>query len=416
MQSMMTDTLQNLYAGHIDGFDREVLAFSPLPSDIIDPYISQNVDAMETMKITHNTLCTWIEESHKASYFTKHFVQLSRMIMNGVATMGRGLVTLNQNGEPLEKAPMSIGDLISAASYQFRKSHLGVFQTMRSHPEISERLLINQLGWSNTLMKLFKTREKLAKKPRIIDRVPQITAGDCPQGAAGAALPDAEAGSGNSCLNDLNAFNPFPEIREQGISELSALSEPHSYGAIRAYRALSGSDSQISGRGIGQKALSSRSAGSKAEQKNMLLSDGQDHKSESEKDEANQEKAIQTEATRTDAADSGNEEITSSREQQQASEDENIRETENSGFEKEFRIQDPGISDPDFHISSADPENEKNETEMSAKPEAEDHSPNEQNMRGPVKTVCSAGAETGPADAPDTRSRNSDDSLFRGPP
>ena len=420
MNPMMTDTLQNLYAGHIDGFDREVLAFSPLPSDIIDPYISQNVDAMETMRITHNTLCTWIEESHKASYFTKHFVQLSRMIMNGVATMGRGLVTLHQNGEPLEKAPMSIGDLISAASYQFRKSHLGVFQTMRSHPEISERLLINQLGWSNTLMKLFKTREKLAKKPQIINRVPQIAAEDCPQGAAGAALPNAEAGSGNGCLTDPGAFNPFSEIREQGISELSAISEPQSYGAIRAFRALSGSSSQISGKGKGRKALSTRTDGSEAEQKNLLLSDAQDHKSEIRKEAEKQEEAIRTEASRTDAADSGNEEITNSREQQQASEDENIRETENSGVEKEFRIQDPGISDPDFHISLADPdsgpENENNEPEMTEKPEAEDGSSNEQNMRDPVKTVCSAGTEKELSDAPDTRNRNTDNSLFRGPP
>ena len=180
------------------------------------------------------------------------------------------------------------------------------------------------------MMKLFKTREKLAKKPRIIDRVPQITAEDCPQGAAGAALPDAEAASENSCLNDPAAFNPFPEIREQGISELSAISEPQSYGAIRAFRALSGSNSRISGRDKGQKALSSRSAGSKAEQKNMLLSDAQDHRSESTKDAEKQEEAIQTEASRADAADSGNEEITSSREQQRASEDENIRETEDS--------------------------------------------------------------------------------------
>ena len=110
------------------------------------------------------------------------------------------------------------------------------------------------------MMKLFKTKEKLAEKPRIINRVPQIAAEDSPQGAAGAALPDAEAGSGKGCLNDDGALNPFSEIREQGISELSAISEPQSYGAIRAFRALSGSGSQISGRGKGQKALSKNSS------------------------------------------------------------------------------------------------------------------------------------------------------------
>ena len=31
----------------------------------------------------------------------------------------------------------------------------------RKNPEIGERLLLNQLGWTNTIFRLFKTREKL---------------------------------------------------------------------------------------------------------------------------------------------------------------------------------------------------------------------------------------------------------------
>ena len=78
-------------------------------------------------------------------------------------TMGRGLVTLYNRGEDLSQAPMQIGDLISVGSYHFRKSYLGVIQTAKSHPEISERLLVNQLSWTNILLRLYKTKEKLAK-------------------------------------------------------------------------------------------------------------------------------------------------------------------------------------------------------------------------------------------------------------
>ena len=73
------------------------------------------------MNLTNNALQLWVEEAKKASYFTKHFVTLSRMIMNGVATMARGLVTLHMRGEDLDQAPLSIkenrwrGDVVHSA-------------------------------------------------------------------------------------------------------------------------------------------------------------------------------------------------------------------------------------------------------------------------------------------------------------
>ena len=157
------NTLMNLYAGVVGPIDREVLSYSPLPSDIVDPYAAQDVDPANTMNLTYSAMAVWIDEAKKANYFSKHFVTLSKMIMNGTTTMARGLVTMHARGENLGSAPMSIGDLISLSSYHFRKSYLGVIQTAKSQPEISERLLLNQLGWCNTLMRLFKTKEKLEK-------------------------------------------------------------------------------------------------------------------------------------------------------------------------------------------------------------------------------------------------------------
>ena len=77
-------------------------------------------------------------------------------------TMGCGLVTLHNRGEDLSRAPMQFGDLLSVGSFHFLKSYLGVIQTAKSHPEISERLLVNQLSWTNMLLRLYKTKEKLA--------------------------------------------------------------------------------------------------------------------------------------------------------------------------------------------------------------------------------------------------------------
>ena len=150
ISAMYQDTLTNLYAGVVSAIDREVLSYSPLPSNIVDPYASQDVDPAGTMNMTYSAMVVWIDEAKKADYFSKHFVTLSRMIMNGTTTMARGLVTMYGRGEDLSSAPMSIGDLISLSSYHFRKSYLGVIQTAKSKPEVSERLLLNQLGCLDT--------------------------------------------------------------------------------------------------------------------------------------------------------------------------------------------------------------------------------------------------------------------------
>ena len=163
IETMRTDALNDLYAGYVTPLDREILADMPLPSDMVDPFASQEVEPLSVMNLTYVSLSGWIAEAKKEKYYSERFVSLSKLVMKGVTIMGRGLVTLHQRGEDLSGAPMQIEDLISVGSYHFRKSYLGVVQFSARHPEIGERLLVNQLGWSTTLLRLYKTQEKLAK-------------------------------------------------------------------------------------------------------------------------------------------------------------------------------------------------------------------------------------------------------------
>ena len=257
MDLMFRDACMNLSNGIVNPLDKDILSYAPLPDSVIDPYITQEVDPLQTMNLTNNTLKVWVEESKKANYFTTHFVTLSRMIMNGVATMARGLVTLHMRGEDLEQAPLSIQDLISISSYQFRKSYIGVLQTVKSKPEVSERLLMNQLRWNNTLIKLFKTREKLDSGIRIQDSGARIQRLGNEEGKNEVQHVDLESSkssddekvlpeagiktiadpnissleSGSSEVSSLESdASPLTEL-----SELPALAAPAAYGAIRPY-------------------------------------------------------------------------------------------------------------------------------------------------------------------------------------
>ena len=138
--------------------------------------------------------------------------------------MGRGLITLHARGEEPGNVPMSVQDLIGVASYQFRKSHLGVFQTMRSYPEISGRLMMNQIGWNNMLMRLFKTKEKLSEP---------INA-EC--GIRNSELPsNAECGMDTKKISDGNIDNSEFRIPHSAITDSSALSAPGAFSAPRAF-------------------------------------------------------------------------------------------------------------------------------------------------------------------------------------
>ncbi len=245
ISTMYQDTLTNLYAGVVSAIDREVLSYSPLPSNIVDPYASQDVDPANTMNLTYSAMVVWIEEAKKADYFSKHFVTLSRMIMNGTTTMARGLVTMHGRGENLSSAPMSIGDLISLSSYHFRKSYLGVIQTAKSKPEISERLLLNQLGWCNTLMRLYKTKEKLEKGVDIA--VPQCSETQLPENhQENAAIEETKTAGQLNERPESAALTMTAKKADQGVSALrepGSFAAPGAYNVIRAFTSFDHQDS-----------------------------------------------------------------------------------------------------------------------------------------------------------------------------
>ncbi|MBQ6341868.1 MAG: hypothetical protein IJI41_01960 [Anaerolineaceae bacterium] len=264
MNLMYENAYMNLSNGVVNPLDKEVLSYAPLPESVIDPYITQEVDPLATMNLTNNSLRIWIEESKKTSYFTDHFVTLSRMIMNGVATMARGLVTLHMKGEDLDQAPLSIQDLISISSYQFRKSYIGVLQTVKSKPEVSERLLMNQLRWNNTLIKLFKTKEKLSKSSECRVQSEGLESSETEVQSADLegsninvqssnllsdekALPESEVKSiaEPKVLEFDSEVSEVSELTE--LSELPALAAPGAYGAIQAYGPLKNQKSGTDG-------------------------------------------------------------------------------------------------------------------------------------------------------------------------
>ena len=239
MSMMYRDALQSLYNGAVMPWDREILAVAPLPADVVDPFASEKMDPCQVMGFAYNSLVTWIDEAKKANYFSKHFTDLSKLVLKGVTTMGRGLMTLHYRGESLDGAPMQINDLISVASYHFRKSYLGVIQTAKSHPEISERLLLNQLSWTNMLMRLYKTREKLSLGVRsqvsgVSDSGAKIEEQGSRMNEEGRIQNEGllNGNSDNSSFLTLNSS--FDQDDVHAFSDVAALSEPAAISAPHA--------------------------------------------------------------------------------------------------------------------------------------------------------------------------------------
>ena len=243
---MYTNALHGLENGCLMPWDKDILASNPLPASVIEPYTTKEVpDVLESMNITFSAMAVWIDEAKKVNYFSKRFVQLSKMVMNGVTTMGRGLITLHARGESLEQAPMSISDLIGVASYHFRKSYLGVLQTSRSHPELGEKLLMNQIGWCNMLMRLFKTRDKLAVSGQCsLGRIEEP--GTNEDHGARITRPENEEGrmkkeelSSGSVLPSNSGITAgtmgLPAASEQAFGAPSAFAEPGAFSEPRAF-------------------------------------------------------------------------------------------------------------------------------------------------------------------------------------
>ena len=243
---LLQDAIENLYNDTLAPWDREVLVDSPLPNDVMDPFFTQNTNTRDLMNITFFSLSGWINDAKKTSYFSERFVSLSKLIHKGVMTMGRGLVTLHNRGEDLSDVPMQIGDLIAAASYQFRKSYLGVLQTTRRNPELSEKLLVNQLNWTNLLLRLFKTQEKLEKpvcsKDQKAIEEPTAQKTEALPGDAGIIANSLPKGFDPDSVEPLEGFSESETSSLGGASSISGFSAFAPASAIAPARALSSLD------------------------------------------------------------------------------------------------------------------------------------------------------------------------------
>ena len=233
---MYVNALHGLANGCLMPWDKEVLATSPLPVSVIEPYTTKEVpDVLESMNLTFSAMSIWIDEAKKVNYFSERFVTLSKKVRNGVTTMGRGLVTLHQRGEDLTAAPMSIGDLIGVASYHFRKSYLGVLQTSRSHPELGEKLLMNQIGWNDMLMRLFKTRDKLENSECGI-RNAELAGAELKNEEGRMKKEELASGSALSLnSNNDDGTIALPAASERAFNAPSAFGEPGAFAAPRAF-------------------------------------------------------------------------------------------------------------------------------------------------------------------------------------
>ena len=238
-QIALNIVMNNLTNGHVGDLEKLVLSTAPLPNAFIDGFISQSVEVKTMMDHAYNALSLWIEEAKKANYFHKHFTDLSRMINSGVQSMARGLVTLHALGEDLNQAPMSIDDLINVGSYHFNKSYLGVLQTSAKDPETGFRLLTNQFSWQNTLLRLFRTKEKLEKGAGSLGLGTrgrfQVSGSRCQEVDGRTAsevkvLPDS--------AKNVEAFEPFGMDEVSAFSGVSGFSAPAAYAQPRAFSAI----------------------------------------------------------------------------------------------------------------------------------------------------------------------------------
>lgn len=235
---MYENALNDLSNGVVSPVDKHVLSDIPLPPDFVDPYAAEDMEGLAAMNLAYNSLSAWIEEAKKAVHTSCHFLTLSKLIMSGVTAVARGLATLHAMGKPLDQAPMKIEDLISVGSYHIRKSYLGVLQTVKSNPEFSGKLLLNQLSWTNTLMRLYKTKEKLEQAPKI--KIEQPVLG---------TAADKDPGLSNQTTDAL------PENKTKALPEVSPLSQPGRYAPHRAFSPIHNTgtvtgDSELSPRGL----------------------------------------------------------------------------------------------------------------------------------------------------------------------
>ena len=183
------------------------------------------LSCLETMNMTAENLKSWLKSGMEENRFGVPFVQVSKMILNAVTTMGRGLVTLHVMGEDLTEAPMQIGELLDIAGFHFKKCAEGVRVSAGVNPTVCTRLFACQLRWQDLIFRLYRTEEFLKKpyKPASKKQAAAVK-------AAGNMSVPAEPAQGT--LRPGQAFRPFgsemavPEAVPESLAEPAETEAP----------------------------------------------------------------------------------------------------------------------------------------------------------------------------------------------
>ena len=163
----------------------------------------KRISCLETLRATTENLKRWLKDGMEENRFGLPFVQTTKMIMDAVTTIGRGLVTLHVLGEDLSEAPMQIGELLDIAGFHFKKCSDGVRVSAGVNPTVCTRLFTCQLRWQNLIFRLYRTEEFLSKP---VKSQKKLTA---PAEVRG-ALDTAPSESAHSALKAEQAFRAFP--------------------------------------------------------------------------------------------------------------------------------------------------------------------------------------------------------------
>ncbi len=212
------DMLEMLSYGHICLPEKEIAALGQLPREEFHGSRElKRLSCLETLKLTAESLEKWLPAGTEENRFGIPFINVSRLIMDAVTTMGRGLVTLHMLGEDLSQAPMLIEKLLDIASFHFMKSYEGVKASAGVNPTACTRLFANQLRWQNLILRLYRTKERLEK--------PYIPA------AAGKKEGQEFQISGEAAHGSLQAetpLRPLPASRETEAADadISASEQP----------------------------------------------------------------------------------------------------------------------------------------------------------------------------------------------
>ena len=145
--------------------EKDMERFGPLlPREVHHtPDEVTRISCLEALRATTENLQRWLKDGMEENRFGLPFVQTTKMIMDAVTAIGRGLVTLHVLGEDLSQAPMQIGELLDIAGFHFRKCSEGVKVSAGINPTVCTRLFSCQLRWQNLIFRLYRTEEFLSK-------------------------------------------------------------------------------------------------------------------------------------------------------------------------------------------------------------------------------------------------------------